>query len=310
MKATVQSSVSLRKTMGERWSRTLHREESLGYFLSAPSLIFLAVMLAYPLVLAVYLSFTDKHLGSPPHWVGFTNFINLFSTSLYWVIFKNSFVYMGLSLAFKFFGGLLVAQMLNREFIGKRLARAALLLPWIVPTVFSTIAWRWMFDPANSIINLLLRQWGIIQNDLPWLMKGNWAMGVLIGVNVWRGIPFFAITFMAALQSVSEELIDAAKIDGAGAWQRFWRVVFPLIVPVVIVVVLMSTISTLGDFELPYLLTHGGPGNSTNVFGILTFNYAVMSGVIGVGSAVAVTTLPILALLVIQSLREVRRGNT
>ena len=295
--------------MGERWSRTLHREEPLGYFLSAPSLIFLAVMLGYPLVLAIYLSMTNKHLGSPPVWVGFTNFINLFSTSLYWVVFKNSFVYTILSLIFKFVGGLLVAQMLNREFIGKRLARAALLLPWIVPTVFSTLAWRWMFNPANSILNLLLKQWGLIHADLPWLMNGQWAMGTLIAVNVWRGVPFFAITFLAGLQSVSEELIDAAKIDGANTWQRFWRVVFPLIVPVVVVVVLMSTISTLGDFELPYLLTGGGPGNATNVFGIMTFNYAVMSGVIGVGSAVAVTTLPILAVLVIQSLREVRRGS-
>ncbi|MCX6030739.1 MAG: sugar ABC transporter permease [Chloroflexi bacterium] len=297
------------KKMGERWGRTLHREQSLGYLLSAPSLIFLAVMLGYPLVLALYLSMTNKHLGSPPTWVGLTNFINLFSTSLYWVVFKNSFVYTILSLGFKFAGGLIVAQMLNREFIGKRLARAALLLPWIVPTVFSTLAWRWMFNPANSILNLLLRQWGFIHADLPWLMNGQWAMGTLIAVNVWRGVPFFAITFLAGLQSVPEELIDAAKIDGANAWQRFWRVVFPLIVPVVIVVVLMSTISTLGDFELPYLLTGGGPGNSTVVFGIMTFNYAVMSGVIGVGSAVAVTTLPILAVLVIQSLREVRRED-
>jgi multiple sugar transport system permease protein len=295
--------------MNERWNRTLHREEPLGYILSAPSLIFLAVMLGYPLVLALYLSMTNKHLGSPPKWVGFENFINLFSTSLYWETFKNSFVYTLIALAFKFIGGLLVAQMLNREFIGKRLARAALLLPWIVPTVFSTLAWRWMFNPANSILNLLLRQWGVIHENLPWLIKGDWAMGTLIWINVWRGVPFFAITFLAALQSVSEELIDAAKIDGANAWQRFWRVVFPLIIPVVVVVVLMSTISTLGDFELPYLLTGGGPGNSTNVFGILTFNYAVMNGVIGVGSAVAVSTLPILAALVIQSLREVRRKD-
>ena len=309
MKATVQSSPSLWKQMNERWNRTLHREEPLGYILSAPSLIFLAVMLGYPLVLALYLSMTNKHLGSPPKWVGFENFINLFSTSLYWETFKNSFVYTIISLAFKFVGGLLVAQMLNREFIGKRLARAALLLPWIVPTVFSTLAWRWMFNPANSILNLLLRQWGVIHENLPWLIKGDWAMGTLIWINVWRGVPFFAITFLAALQSVSEELIDAAKIDGANAWQRFWRVVFPLIIPVVVVVVLMSTISTLGDFELPYLLTGGGPGNSTNVFGILTFNYAVMNGVIGVGSAVAVSTLPILAALVIQSLREVRRKD-
>lgn len=309
MKATVQTKRGFWHLLGERRSRILHREESLGYLLSAPSLIFLAIMLGYPLILALYLGFTDKRLGSPANWVGLKNYINMFSTSLYWRVFQNSFVYTGITLVFKFIGGLLVAQMLNRDFIGKRLARAALLLPWIVPTVFSSLAWWWMFDPANSIINVLLKQWGIIDTNLPWLMKGNWAMGALIGVNVWRGVPFFAITFLAGLQSVSEELIDAAKIDGANAWQRFWRVVFPLILPVVIVVVLMSAISTLADFELPYLLTKGGPGNATNVFGILTFNYAVMTGLIGVGSAVAISTLPILAVLVVQSLREVRRGN-
>lgn len=309
MKAMTQGSLPLTQRMREKWHRTLHREESLGYILSAPSLIFLAIMLGYPLILALYLSFTDKRLGSPAHWVGIKNFVNLFSTGLYWTVFKNSFVYTIVTLILKFIGGLLVAQLLNRDFIGKRLARALLLLPWIVPTVFSTLAWWWMFDPANSVLNILFKQWGLIDKNIPWLMNGKWAMGALIAVNTWRGIPFFAITFLAGLQSVPEELIDAAKIDGANLWQRFWRVVYPLIVPVVTVVVLMSAISTLTDFELPYLLTKGGPGNATNVFGILTFNYAMATGLIGLGSAVAITTMPILAVLVIQSLREVREDQ-
>lgn len=309
MKAMTQGSSPLAKRMREKWHRTLHREESLGYILSAPSLIFLAIMLGYPLILALYLSFTDKRLGSPAHWIGIRNFVNLFSTGLYWTVFKNSFIYTIVTLVLKFVGGLLVAQLMNRDFIGKRLARALLLLPWIVPTVFSTLAWWWMFDPANSVLNILLKQWGLIDKNIPWLMNGKWAMGALIAVNVWRGIPFFAITFLAGLQSVPEELIDAAKIDGANVWQRFWRVVYPLIVPVVTVVVLMSAISTLTDFELPYLLTKGGPGNATNVFGILTFNYAMATGLIGLGSAVAITTMPILAILVIQSLREVREDQ-
>ncbi|MCX6030736.1 MAG: sugar ABC transporter permease [Chloroflexi bacterium] len=309
MKGTSQSNVSWSRRMGERWGRLLHREESLGYILSAPALIFLAVLLGYPLVLAIYLSFTNKHLGAPAQWVGLANFINLFSTSLYWVVFRNTFVYTIIALIFKFVGGLLLAQLLNRDFIGKRAARAMLLMPWIVPTVFSTLAWRWMFEPSNSILNILLTQMGLIHADLPWITKGPWAMGVMIFVNVWRGVPFFAITFLAALQSVPEELIDASKIDGANSWNRFWRVVFPLVIPVMTVVVLMSSISSLGEFELPYLLTRGGPGDSTNVLGMLTYNYAITGGVLGLGSAVAVTTLPIVAVLVIQALREVRQRN-
>ncbi len=309
MNSSAQTSSSIKKRWADQWGRLLHREESLGYFMVSPALVFLALMLAYPLFLAIYLSFTDKRLGSEPHLVGFKNFVVLFQSSLYWITFKNSMVYTIIALVLKFVGGLALAQLLNREFIGKRLARAALLLPWIVPTVFSTLAWWWMLDPANSILNVMLRKWGIIRTNLPFLMNPTWAMGSLIVVNVWRGVPFFAITFLAALQSVSEELIDAAKIDGANGWQRFWQVVFPLIVPVVIVVVLMSTISTVSDFELPYLLTRGGPRDGTMVFGILTFNYAMGSGLIGLGSAVSVTMLPILAVLTIQSLLEVRRSG-
>jgi multiple sugar transport system permease protein len=286
---------------------TLHREGPLGYALITPALLFLMVMLAYPFVIAIILSLSEKRLGGPMTFIGLENFTKLFETARFWKAVQNSLVYTTGALVLKFAGGLALAQLLNREFWGKRLATALVLLPWIIPTVFSTLAWWWMLDPANSIINIMLKRWGLITNSLPFLVDATWAMWCLILLNVWRGVPFFGITFMSALQTVPVELQEAAKIDGANAWQRFWRISFPLITPVVIIVVLISTISTLADFELPYLLTKGGPRDGTLIFGLLSYDYALGIGQLGIGSAVSLTMLPFLAVLVVLALIQVRR---
>ncbi len=304
------SSTTAPKGKGERrWLSFIDRQEPLGILLVSPALLFLLFMLAYPFVIAIYLSLTDKRLGADPNWVGLTNYINLFATDRFWLVVRNSLVYTVGALILKFVGGIAVAQMLNREFVGRRVAIALLLLPWIIPTVFSTMAWWWLLDPANSIINVMLRKWGIITQNLPFLTDPTWAMASLIMLNAWRGVPFFAITFLAAIQTVPEELTDASRIDGANEWRRFWSIVFPLIIPVVTIVVLISTISTIADFELPFILTRGGPRDATNVFGILTYDYAMNLGRVGVGSAVSMTMVPILALLVIFSLLELKRRD-
>ena len=291
-----------------RW-QWLNREGPLGYLLISPAMLFLLFMLGYPFVIAIMLSLSEKRLGAPATFVGFENFAKLFASPRFWLTVQNTLVYTAGALVFKFAGGLALAQLLNRDFVGKRLATALILLPWIIPTVFSTLAWWWMLDPANSIINIMLKRWGLITINLPFLVDSAWAMSSLIFLNVWRGVPFFAITFLAALQTVPEELHEAAKIDGANAWQRFWRIAFPLIVPVVIIVVLISTISTLADFELPYLLTKGGPRDATMVFGLLSYDYALGLGQLGLGSAISIAMLPFLAVLVVFSLLEVRRSQ-
>ena len=291
-----------------RW-QWLNREGPLGYLLISPALLFLLFMLGYPFVIAIVLSLSEKRLGAPATFVGLDNFVKLFANDRFWLTLKNSLVYTSGALVLKFVGGLALAQLLNREFVGKRITTALILLPWIIPTVFSTLAWWWMLDPANSIINIMLKRWGLITNNLPFLVDATWAMSSLIVLNVWRGVPFFAITFLSALQTVPEELSEAAKIDGANAWQRFWRIAFPLIIPVVIIVVLISTISTLADFELPYLLTKGGPRDATMVFGLLSYDYALGIGQLGIGAAISLTMLPFLGLLVVLALIEVRRAR-
>lgn len=296
------------RSMGATIARLLHRDSSLGYIMISPGFLFLTVMMAYPFFYAVYLSFTDKQIGAPAHFTGLENYTKLLSTNLFSQTVINSLVYTTFALILKFFGGLALAVMLNRPFVGQRFVKALLLLPWIMPTVFSTMIWSWIFHPTFSIVNdVLVNKMGIIREPIPFLRDETWAMATLIFVNVWRGVPFFGITFLAAIQSVSTEVIEASKMDGASAWVSFWRITFPMILPVVIIVMLISTIGTLGDFDLPFLLTRGGPNNATTLFSLTAYTLSLSSGMIGLGAAVTMTMFPALVLLIIASLISVRR---
>lgn len=296
------------RDVGAFFSRLLHKESSLGYILLGPGFLFLVLMMAYPFVYAVYLSFTDKQIGAPANFTGFENYAKLLRTNLFSKTVTNSLLYTTAALALKFCGGLALAVLLNRPFVGQRVVKALLLLPWIMPTVFSTMIWSWIFHPTFSIVNdLLVNKLALIAQPIPFLRDERWAMASLIFVNVWRGVPFIGITFLAAIQSVSTEVIEASKIDGASAWVSFWRISFPAILPVVIIVMLISTISTLGDFDLPFLLTRGGPNDATTLFSLTAYTLSMSSGLIGLGAAVTMTMFPALILLVIASLIAVRR---
>ena len=299
------------RSLGETVSRLFHKDSSLGYILISPGFIFLTLMMAYPFAYAVYLSFTDKEIGAVAHFTGLQNYSKLLQTTLFSRTVINSLVYTAFALVLKLFGGLALAVLLNRPFIGQRLVKAMLLLPWIMPTVFSTMIWSWIFHPTFSIVNeILVNKLGWLSQPIPFLLDPRWAMASLIFVNVWRGVPFFGITFLAAIQSVSTEIIEASKIDGASAWTSFWRIKFPIIRPVVIIVMLISTIGTLSDFDLPFLLTRGGPDNSTTLFALTAYTLSLSAGKIGLGAAVTMTMFPILILLVIASLISVRRQQS
>lgn len=296
------------RTPGAFIGRLFYRESTLGPILLSPGFLFLAVMMAYPFFYAVFLSFTDKVTGGTPTFNGLENYQKLFSTDLFKKTVVNSIVYTAFALLLKFLGGLGLASILNRPFIGIRYAKALMLLPWIMPTVFSTMIWQWILAPGFSVANVVLvDKLRLFAEPVPFLRNETIAMASLIGINVWRGLPFFGITFLAAIQGVSTEILEAAKIDGASPWTAFWRVTFPIILPVVIVVVLISTIGTLGDFDLPYLLTRGGPNNSTTLFSLTAFTLTFNSGLIGIGAAVTMTMFPLLIVLIVSSLIMVRR---
>jgi multiple sugar transport system permease protein len=208
---------------------------------------------------------------------------------------------------FKLTLGMWLALLLNRHFPFKRMIRAWMLLPFIIPTVLSTFAWRWMFDPTFSVINWTLYHAGWISDRLPFLSDGDWAMWCAIVVNTWRGTPFFAITLLAGLQTINPDLHEAAALDGANAWHRFWHVTWPLLLPVTLVVVVFSVIQTFSDFQLIYVLTGGGPANSTHLVATYAYQIGVASGLLGEGAAISLFMFPVLCLVVWFQLRYLKR---
>ncbi len=237
----------------------LENERLLAALLLAPTVLLLGVFIAYPFVMGVWLALSDTSVGNPGHFVGAKNFIKAFNDSIFRTAFWNTVWYTAWATMFKLALGMWLALLLNRNFRGKRLVRASMLLPFIVPTVLSTFAWRWMFDPTFSVLNWLLYRGGFITTKLPFLSDGAYGMWCAIAVNTWRGMPFFAITLLAGLQTINPDLHEAASLDGANGWNRFWNVTWPLLKPVTLVVVVFSVIQTFSDFQLIYVLTGGGP---------------------------------------------------
>jgi multiple sugar transport system permease protein len=291
-------------------TRLLEDERWLALALLLPTVVLLAVFIAYPFVKGVELSVTDAKVGVPGNFVGLHNFAVLANDSIFRTAVWNTFVYTGVTTVFKLALGLWLALLLNRHFKGKALTRAFVLLPFIIPTVLSTFAWKWMFDPTFSVINWTLFQLGLIHGRINWLGDPGLAMVSIIIVNVWRGVPFYAISLLAGLQTISPELHEAAAIDGARPWQRFWHVTWPLLLPVTMVVVLFSIIQTFADFQLVYVLTGGGPANSTQLFATYAYQIGVGTGLLSQGAAISLAMFPVLLIVVIVQLLYIRRVET
>lgn len=306
------------------WARLdtwLNQERTLGYVLLAPALLLLLIFVAYPFIFGVYISLTDARIGDAGHFIGLDNFIQLLSDDIFRQTVFNSFLYTAVTTVFKLVLGLVMAVLLNQTFPFKRLVRAAVLLPFIVPTVLSTLAWLWMFDSTYSVFNWILHTYFNVQGPI-WLsdqlflrigettlVKTSWPMISIIIINIWRGIPFYGISFLAGMQSIPQELFEAAIVDGASAWNRFWHITLPLLRHVITIVLLLSIILTLADFQIVYVLTRGGPANSTHLFSTYAFQLAVPSTELGMGAAVSMYMFPILALVVFFTLMSLRRED-
>src|SRR2546426_468735 len=289
--------------------RLLEREHILAGVLLAPALVILTLFIAYPFVLGIWLAVSDKVVGRPGNFVGLENFRVNLADAIFLRAFQNTFIYTFIATVLKLALGMAAALLLNHHFRFKRIVRASMLLPWIVPTVLSTLAWQWMFDATFSVFNWVLMNAGLISKRILWLGDGTLAMGCLILVNVWRGMPFFAITLLAGLQTVNPDLHEAAEIDGANAWQRFWRVTLPLIKPIMLVVVLFSMIATFAEFQLIYLLTRGGPYSSTHVFGTYAYEIAMRAAKLGQGASISLFLFPFLLLVIVFQLWYIRRSD-
>jgi multiple sugar transport system permease protein len=295
-----------------RWpiTRLLEDERWLAFVLLLPTTVLLGLFIAYPFVKGVLLSVTDAKVGVPGSFVGMQNFVLLLHDSIFRVAVWNTVVYTAVTTVFKLALGLWLALLLNRHFKGKALTRAFILLPFIIPTVLSTFAWKWMFDPTFSVINWTLFRLDLISSRINWLGDPKLALISVIIVNVWRGVPFYAISLLAGLQTINPELQDAAAIDGARPWQRFWYVTWPLLLPVTMVVVLFSVIQTFADFQLVYVLTGGGPANATQLFATYAYQIGVGTGLLSEGAAISLAMFPVLLVVVIVQLLYIRRVET
>jgi len=291
-------------------TRLLEDERWLASCLLLPTVVLLGLFIAYPFVNGILLSVTNTTVGVPGKFVGLDNFQKIWSDDIFHVAVWNTCLYTFVTTVFKLAFGLWLALLLNRHFRGKAFMRAFILLPFIIPTVLSTFAWKWMFDPTFSVINWGLFRMGLIHARINWLGDPNLAMISVIIVNVWRGVPFYAISLLAGLQTISPELHEAAAIDGARAWQRFRHVTWPLLLPVTMVIVLFSVIQTFADFQLVYVLTGGGPANATQLFATYAYQIGVGTGLLSQGAAISLAIFPVLLLVVIVQLLYIRRVET
>jgi multiple sugar transport system permease protein len=297
-----------RPHLGVRLKEALDREELLGPLFVTPALLLLLILVAYPFCMALYFALSDAFIGRPSHWVGLRNFLHLWQSDAFRQTFQNAFVFTGAAVACKLVLGISLALLLNQQLWFKRMIRGAVLLPWVIPTALSTLGWWWMFNSLYSVVNWTGIALGLMGPPGPnWLGQKYYAMTAVVTVNVWRGLPFFAITILAGLVSIPKELYEAAEADGAGPVARFWYVTLPLLKGVLAIVVLFSTIITFSDFNIVYVLTHGGPINSTHLLATLARQVGLETGRIGEGAAISLYLFPVLVFVVYAQLKFVRR---
>jgi multiple sugar transport system permease protein len=269
-------------------------KNALGFVFMLPAAILLIGLLAYPLGLGTWLGFTDAKIGRPGEWLGFSNFQYLVTDSVFTLVVFNTLFYTIVASIAKFLLGLWLAILLNKNLPFKSFFRAVVLLPWIVPTALSAIAFWWIYDSQFSVVSWALVKLGWIDTYIDFLGDPWMARFSTIVANVWRGIPFVAISLLAGLQTISPSYYEAASIDGASSWQQFRHITLPLLSPIIAVVMTFSVLFTFTDFQLIYVLTRGGPLNSTHLMATLAFQRAIPGGSLGEGAAIATMMVPLL----------------
>lgn len=275
-------------------SSLLQNNNVLGFLFMLPAAVFLVCFLTYPLGLGVWLGFTDTGIGRDGIFIGLENYQFLMEDSVFWLSVFNTILYTFVASVLKFALGLWLAMLLNQHLPYKSFFRAIVLLPWVVPTVLSALAFWWIYDSQFSIISWSLMKLGLISGPINFLGDPINARISVIIANVWRGIPFVAISLLAGLQTIPASLQEAASLDGATSWQRFRYVTLPMLTPIIAVVMTFSVLFTFTDFQLIYVLTKGGPVNATHLMATLSFQRGIPGGQLGEGAAIAVAMVPFL----------------
>jgi multiple sugar transport system permease protein len=291
----------------------LERPDLLGPMLVAPAILYIALLVGYPFLLALYLAMSDANVATVGlgNFVGLDNFISLLQAPQFLIALRNTLLFTLVSAIFKGLFGTTLAFLLAENVPGTKFFRFVILLPWTVPIVLSSIAWKWMLDTQYSIVNWLGHAVGLLKPGINpnWLGDPTLAITSIIAVNVWRGFPFAAVILLAGMTAVSSEVLDSAKVDGAGPVVRFRKIIVPIIAPVLFVGSLYDLVFTLNDMTIVYLLTRGGPGDVTQVLSSYAFLVGVQSGALGRGAAIALLLFPILLVIVFFALRALRRRD-
>jgi multiple sugar transport system permease protein len=288
----------------------LDRREVLGAVFVAPAILYVLLLVGLPFLLALYYSVSAYTIYDPSwRFVGLSNFAQIVRDPVFQHTLGNTFLF---TFGSQFLGlilGKFGAFLLLRPFPGRRIVRALIILPWVVPIALATVAWQWMFDSLYSVINWSLIALGVITRaDAPnWLGTPHLAMLSVIVVNAWRFFPFAIVIFLAGITSVPQDIIDAATVDGAGFWRRNYQIILPMILPIMTIGLIFGIVFTFTDLSIVLLLTNGGPVGATSVLGYQGFQVGIVSGDVSHGAAISLFMLPVLLVVVVGMLRFIRR---
>lgn len=280
------------------WPRIWRRDTGTALLCLLPLFVLVVGLIVYPFYRAIWLSFTDKLVGYPERFVGLRNYLYLIHDDTFHEVIRNSLVFTVGSVGLKVLTGLAMALVLNGIWRWRNLFRGLFLLPWITSTVIIALTWRWMFDafPGRGFFNSVLIDLGLLSHPIAVFATPQGAMLAVIIANWWRGFPFFGVCYLAGMQSIPLVLYEAASVDGASPWRRFWHITLPGLKHILIITVLLSFIWTINDFNIVYVMTRGGPGTATQVFA--TYSYEVAFNQLRWGRGVTISIFLVPALIV------------
>jgi len=278
-----------------------------GYLLVLPAVIYVLALLGFPLVLGIWYSLTDTTVAHDGRFIGLKNFVDAAGDPTFRLALRNTAVIATVATAAKITLSVALAFLLLGAFRGRSVLRTLFVLPWTIPIALSTYGWKWMFNSQFSVVNWLLVHLGMIDQGIQWLGTPVPAMFAVILVSTWRAVPFGAIVVMAGLTALPADVIDAARVDGATWWQRFQKVIVPLIAPILFIAVLFDLIFTLTELTVVFLLTGGGPVDQTQVMASYAYQVGVPGSQLGQGAAIALFMLPVLLTLTVMALRTIAR---
>jgi multiple sugar transport system permease protein len=302
--ATLARGVEVQQSLVQR----VRAPKYAGYLLVLPAIVYVLALIGFPLVLGIWYSLTNTTVAEPGHFVGLQNFIDVARDPTFRLAVRNTLIIGIIATAAKITLSVGLAFLMLGHFPGRSIMRVLFVLPWTIPIALSTIAYKWMFISQYSIVNWILIHLGILSDPgINWLGQAVPAMAAVIFVSTWRAVPFGAITVLAGLTAIPTDVIEAARIDGAGWWARFTRVIVPIIAPILFIALLFDLIFTLTELTVVYILTGGGPVDQTQVLA----NYALQVGVsgtqLGQGAAIALYMVPLLLVLTLMSLRHIAK---